>query len=181
MGSRSLTHTRRDKTGTMSIASSKDVFFDQLKDLKSATEQTVHTFPGLVGWATDEGLRDILSVYFKATELHLQQILLIFSGHSLDAGDDLCKAVAGLIEGGNAHIIKAETPKIRDHLLIAHCTRIGHYLEAAALFTRGISAKCDLRVEEVALAGIAVQHGEFITSLAAVGASAFGLKIAGGR
>lgn len=165
----------------MSIASSRDVFFDQLKDLKSATGQVVQTLPELIGWASDERLRAVLTTCFEATEDHLHQIRLIFSGHSIEEADDLCKAMAGLIEGGNAHIIKAGTPTIRDYLLIAHCTRIGHYLEAAAGFTRGIAGECGLEVEEVALAGIASRHGEFIASLVAVGASAFGLKIGGGR
>ena len=163
----------------MSIASSTDVFFDQLKDLKSATEQTMQTLPELIGWAGDERLRDTLAAYFTATVNHLQQIQIIFDGHSVEAGNDVCKAMAGLIEGGNAHIILAGSPAIRDNLLIAHCTRIGHYLEAAAVFTRGVAAKCDLSAERIALAGMVARHQEFITSLAAVGASVFGLKLGG--
>ena len=86
----------------MTISSSMDVFFDQLKDLRSATGQTVDTLPDLIGWAGQEELREKLYAYSVATEAHLEQILVIFHGHDVDPGDDLCKAMAGLIEGGNA-------------------------------------------------------------------------------
>lgn len=165
----------------MSIASPRDVFFDQLKDLESATGQAVQTLPELIDWAANERLRESLAGYFTATHRHLQLIQLIFNDHSMDSGNDLCKAMAGLIEGGNAHIALAATSKIRDQLLIAHCTRMGHYLEAAAHFTRGIAGKCKLTDEQVALAEIAQSHVAFVSSLADVSATVFDIKIGGGR
>lgn len=165
----------------MTISSSMDVFFDQLKDLRSATGQTVDTLPDLIGWAGQEELREKLYAYSVATEAHLEQILVIFHGHDVDPGDDLCKAMAGLIEGGNAHIEAAADATVRDHLLIAHCTRIGHYLQGAAEFTLGIARKCGLGAEADALAAMLARHRDFTASLAGIGANAFGLEMGGCR
>jgi ferritin-like metal-binding protein YciE len=163
----------------MTISSSTDVFFDQLKDLRSATEQTVDTLPDLIGWAGQDELRESLRAYSVATRAHLEQILAIFEDHAVDAGDDHCKAMAGLIEGGNAHLAAAADATVRDHLLIAHCTRIGHYLEAAARFTLGIARKCELGAEADAVAAMVACHRGVTAALAEVGAHAFGLEMGG--
>jgi ferritin-like metal-binding protein YciE len=163
----------------MTIASSMDVFFDQLKDLKSATQQTGNSLPDLIRWATHDELRDKLMAYAAVTHAHLEQIRVIFEGHSVDPGDDLCKAMAGLIDGGNSHLEMAADAAVRDHLLIAHCHRIGHYLQAAAEFTLGIARKCELSAEADALAGMVARHREFTESLAGIGANSFGLEMGG--
>jgi len=163
----------------MTIASSTDVFFDQLKDLRSATGQTVKTLPDLIRWATHAELREHLMAYSAATTAHLGQIHVIFEGHSANPGSDPCKAMAGLIDGGNTHLGMAADATVRDHLLIAHCHRIGHYLEAAAAFTLGIARKCALCPEADALAGMVERHRDFTESLAGIGANAFGLEMGG--
>jgi ferritin-like metal-binding protein YciE len=161
----------------MTIASSMDVFFDQLKDLRSATAQTHRTLPDLVRRAHHGELRDQLAGYATAVHAHLRQILLIFEGHSIEPADDLCKAMAGLIEGGNAHLDMAADAVVRDHLLIAHCHRIGHYLLGAAAFTLGIARKCGLVAEADALAEMAARHRDFTEDLAGIGTTAFGLEM----
>jgi ferritin-like metal-binding protein YciE len=163
----------------MTIASSTDVFFDQLRDLQSATGQTVKTLPDLIRWATQAKLRDHLANYSTATTAHLGQIRLIFDGHSVESGQDLCKAMAGLIDGGNTHLAMAADSIVRDHLLIAHCHRIGHYLEAAAAFTLGIARKCGLSTEADAVAEMVARHRAFTDGLAEIGADAFGLEMGG--
>ena len=163
----------------MTIASSMDVFFDQLKDVKSATEQTIGTLPDLVAWATHEELREKLADYAAVTRSYTRQILAIFEGHSIEPGDDVCKAIAGLIEGGNTHLRMAADATVRDHLLIAHCNRIGHYLQAAAGFTLGMAGKCELRAESIVLAEMVAQHRAFTEDLAGIGAHAFGLEMGG--
>jgi ferritin-like metal-binding protein YciE len=146
-----------------------DVFFDQLKDLKSATEQTLGTLPDLVAWATHAELREQLADYAAVTRSHLRQILVIFEGHSIE----------GLIEGGNTHLRMAADATVRDHLLIAHCNRIGHYLQAAAGFTLGMAGKCELRAESIVLAEMVAKHRAFTEDLAGIGAHAFGLEMGG--
>jgi ferritin-like metal-binding protein YciE len=156
-----------------------DVFFDQLKDLKSATEQTVTTLPDLIRWANHVELREKLIAFAAETRAHLEQIFDTFQGHSVEPGDDLCKAMAGLIEGGNSHLEMAADATVRDHLLIAHSLRIGRYLQGAAEFTLAIARKCSLSPEADALAGMVARHRAFADDLSAIGASAFGLEMGG--
>jgi ferritin-like metal-binding protein YciE len=165
----------------MTIATSIDVFFDQLKDLKSATEQTTGTLPELIGWASHAKLRAAFQAYREETTRHLQEILAIFDAHSKDPGDDLCKAVAGLIEGGNAHIEMAGDTVVRDLLLIAHTNRLGHYLRAAAEFSLGIARKCALTAETDAIARMLARHQDFTECLSEVAAERFEVEIGGVR
>jgi ferritin-like metal-binding protein YciE len=164
----------------MSIENSNDVFFDQLKDVRSATEQTVDTLPDLIQWASDGRLRELLVSYAAETRGHAREILAIFEGHTKEPGDDSCMAMAGLIEGGNAHIELAGDATVRDHLLIAHCNRIGHYLRGAAEFTLAIAKKCELLPEADVVAGMLTSHQDFTRSLAEVGAAAYELELGGG-
>ena len=163
----------------MTIASSTDVFFDQLEDLRSATEQTRDTLPNLIGWGRDTELESVFNAYATAVNRHLQEILAMFDAHSKEPGDDLCKAIAGLIEGGNKHIEMAADATVRGLLLIAHTNRIAHYLQAASEFTLAIAIQCGLRAEADAVADILMQHREFRRSLAKVGTETFDIGIGG--
>jgi ferritin-like metal-binding protein YciE len=163
----------------MTIASSTDIFFDQLKDLKSATEQRVDTLPDLIGWASDRQLRETLRGCLEGVQLTLQMILSIFREHSQAAGDDVCKAVAGLIDGGNNHIEMAADASVRDHLLIAHNLRLGHYLLAATTFTLGMAKSCGFQNEVERLSRILQQELAFTAKLGAIASSSFGVELGG--
>lgn len=163
----------------MTIASSTDVFFDQLEDLRSATRQTRQTLPDLIEWAQGTELEPVFTAYAIAVNRHLQEILAIFDAHSEEPGDDICKAIAGLIEGGNQHIEMAADGTVRGLLLIAHTNRIVHYLQAAAEFTLAIAIKCGLTAEADAVAGILTEHRDFRRSLAKVGTETFDIGMGG--
>ncbi|MEK7954353.1 DUF892 family protein [Luteolibacter soli] len=163
------------------VSTSIDVFFDQLKDLKSATEQTVQTLPDLMRWASQARLLEAFRAYAEATSRHLREIVAIFEAHSKEPGDDLCKAVAGLIEGGNTHIALANDSVVRDHLLIAHANRIGHYLRAASEFTLGMARKCELLPETEVVAEMLARHQDFTGWLAEIASEAFKVEIGGVR
>ncbi|MCW1913051.1 DUF892 family protein [Luteolibacter sp. GHJ8] len=161
----------------MTIASSTDIFFDQLKDLKSATEQRIDTLPDLIGWASDSQLRETLQDCLHDALSSLQIILTIFQEHSKPAGDDVCKAVAGLIDGGNNHIEMASNASVRDHLLIAHNLRLGHYLLAATSFTLGMAKSCGFPEEAERLGEILQQEVAFTAKLGDIASGSFGVEL----
>lgn len=164
---------------TMTIASIKDVFFDQLKDLYSATGQVAGTLPDLRNRATEERLAELLKKQADVTRRHVEEILAIFEAHGVEAGNDVCKAIEGLIEGGNRHLDMAGDTRVRDLLLIAHNSRIAHYLIAASDFTRGIAEKCDLSLEAGALAEVLAAKSGFAKDLSDIASSVFGVRIGG--
>lgn len=161
----------------MTIASATDVFFDQLKDLRSALQQVPATLPDLADWANQEKLRAIFEHHLQETDRHLREVEAIFEAHGREAGDDVCKAIAGLIEGGNQHIKAAGDAIVRDLLLIAHTNRIFHYLIAAAEFTQGIAKNCGLCLEADVAAEVLGFERDCTKRLAETGAVAYGVEL----
>jgi ferritin-like metal-binding protein YciE len=163
----------------MTIASSTDIFFDQLRDLKSATEQAHATLPDLKSWASEPALKKLFQEYEAATVGHFSSILAIFDDHGKDPGHDVCLAMEGLIEGGNKHLQMAADAAARDHLLIAHSNRIGHYLTAAAEFTLAIAKSGGFPAEAKAIGSILVGERAFTKTLAEVAAQEWGMELGG--
>jgi ferritin-like metal-binding protein YciE len=163
----------------MTIASTKDIFFDQMKDLYSATGQVAGTLPDLRNRATEERLAELLQKQADVTRRHVEEIMAIFEAHGVEAGNDVCKAIEGLIDGGNQHLDMAADARVRDLLLIAHCSRIAHYLIAASDFTRGIAEMCDLSLEAGTLADVLAAKSDFAKDLSELASSIFGVRIGG--
>lgn len=108
-----------------------DLFFDQLSDIFSMESQLSDTMRHLASLAMDEELKAIIESHAGDSEEHRAMALGIFDNHGVAPAGDPCKAVAGLIEGGNAHLETASERQTRDLMLIAHCLRIEHYEIAA--------------------------------------------------
>lgn len=161
----------------MTITRSQEVFFDQMKDLNSVEDQITDTLPYLAGWATDSALKKLLGDHLLESRRHRHDVKAIFARHGTDPGTDVCKAIQGLIEGGNRHIERAADPVIRDLLLIAHNNRIVHYEIAAYGFTAAIAATAGFRTESVTLAAILEEERAFAAKLAKIGADEFGVPV----
>jgi len=163
----------------MTPISAKDVFFDQLKDLNSVEDQVTATLPDLIGWASCEPLKTLLGIHRSASERHRQEVKAIFDAHDVSPGNDVCKAMEGLIEGGNQHIQAASDATVRDLLLIAHSNRIAHYGIAAYGFTFAIAERACLGLEAQTLADILEVQRAFAKSLSEVGFEVFGVPVGG--
>lgn len=113
------------------IVSPYDLFFDQLKDLHSMESQISGHLPDLLAKAADERLRQIIIDHSFETDTQLATIRGLFSRHGRDPGDDKCKVISGLIEGGNAHLASVENTSTRDLMMVAHWLRVERYEIAA--------------------------------------------------
>jgi ferritin-like metal-binding protein YciE len=111
----------------MKIDSAPALLIDQIRDLYSVESQVILTLPELAAKATNSTLKDILTIHEEQTLK--QKLRLKEAAKLLDENPegDICKAMQGLIEGGNQHIAIAEGEQVRDMILIAHVTRIHHY------------------------------------------------------
>ncbi|MCW1912959.1 DUF892 family protein [Luteolibacter sp. GHJ8] len=163
----------------MKIETPTDIFFDQLRDLNSALQQVAGTLPDLIGWSTANDLRKRLEKYHELILSYLQEVSAIFESHGEDSGNDKCKAIAGLIEGGNQHLEIAEGAVIRDLLLIAHSSRIGHYMLAASRFAGGIATTCGLVVEADVITENSTAQIDFMDGLEHIASKDFGVEIGG--
>lgn len=118
------------------------------------TSQLGGHLPDLVAVTADDGLRALLADYSHGVVLHHEEIMDLFCHHGREPGNDKCKAIAGLIEGGNAHIASVADPGARDLMIIAHMLRVVAYGNAAYEITSRLAGQLDLAGDAGALLGL---------------------------
>jgi ferritin-like metal-binding protein YciE len=158
----------------MSIAYPQDLFFDQLRDLYSVESQVILTLPELAEQAQNETLRRILTEAEGASVLQKQRLCEIFRRHAAEPGGDICKAMKGLIDGGNEHLAQTGDTVVRDLLLVAHTNRILHYEIAAYSFTATLAECAGFHREAAALNESLEEERKAAGRLASAAAEIFG-------
>lgn len=137
------------------IITPHDLFIDQLRDLCSMETQLTAALPELVLLSGHPALRELLIRHAEETDFQLSAIREILARHGNEAGEDTCKAMRGLIEGGEAHLKKVEHEPTRDLMMIAHCLRVEHYEIAAYQITQRLAQHLgldsDVRILETLL------------------------------
>jgi ferritin-like metal-binding protein YciE len=125
----------------MTITTPTDLLFDQLRDIYSFETQLAKAFPNVWRRSINGELRSLLQSHSVTTEAQAGRVHGIFELYGVPLGSYPCKAMAGLIEGGDAHLASAQTSALRDLMVIAHCLRIQEYQRAAYEITRRIAEK----------------------------------------
>jgi ferritin-like metal-binding protein YciE len=115
----------------MKVNSPIDLLYDQLRDLYSMEIQLAASLPFLAESAHHEGLKEQLTKQANRTYRRKAQLVDFFRRFNIEIGTDKCKAIEGLIKGGDSHLANVDDPPTRDLMLIAHCLRIAHYGIAA--------------------------------------------------
>ena len=123
----------------MKIDTPRDLLFDQLRDIHDFENQLRPSFAELSVRATSPELRSLLEDHGRECEIQRDRVRGIFSRHGVEIGNDKCKAIEGLIKGGDKHLDQATDPQVIDLLLIAHCNRIKHYEIAAYSFAASLA------------------------------------------
>lgn len=142
-----------------------ELFFDQLRDLYSMELQLCESMPHLVSLCTNEGLRDLIVSHANQNCNQIEEITAIFERHGESPGDGICKAIAGLIEGGSTHLEGVRSPHTRDLMMIGHCLRIEAYERAAYEFTTVLSGRLGLMREPLVLSELLAQEKDMTTAL----------------
>ncbi len=161
----------------MNLSDPTDLFFDQLRDLYSATSQVILTLPELADNASSPDLRSLLLDHEGESVRHKEAIAAIFRRHGADPDGEICKAIRCLIEVGNEHLAKTEDPQLRDLLLIAHCNQIEQYEIAGYGFTVSLAQHVGLTKDACDLAEMLGEEQEMTRRLARVAANIFGARI----
>ena len=128
-----------------------DLFFDQLRDLYSAETQLSESLPKLVTMTSCPELRELLLNHSEQTNQQQTRLLGIFDHHGVAPGTDKCKAMEGLIEGGEAHLRNVDEPRTRDLMMIAHCLRVEYYEIAAYGITHRLGERLGFADEAAVL------------------------------
>jgi ferritin-like metal-binding protein YciE len=137
-----------------SVDSPRDLFFDQLRDMFSMEMQVLEALPELIMLCHHQPLRQVLLNQLGQVEQQLVEITGIFKLARIPPGDDKCKAVAGLLEGGGAHLHAVTHRPTRDLMMIAHAMRISHYAIAACEISGRLAERLALTGEARTLAMI---------------------------
>lgn len=142
-----------------------ELLFDQLRDLHSMEIQLCESMPLLVSLCTNEELRDLIVNHAHQNGSQIAEIIAIFERYGEPFSDDRCMAMAGLIEGGTAHLESVASPHSRDLMMIAHCLRIEYYEIAAYEFTTLLSGRLGLMREPAILSELLKEEKDMATAL----------------
>lgn len=108
------------------MATLREQFIEQLKDIYDAEKQILETLPKLVEAASDEDLKTTFSDHLQQTHGHVERLERIFSDLGESSFRKLCKGMKGLIEEGK-EALEGSSGATRDASLIAAAQKVEHY------------------------------------------------------
>ena len=161
----------------MNICNPTDLFFDQLRDICSVESQVILTLPDLAERADSTSLHRWLVSHEEKAVHQKESVISIFERHGKNPCGDICKAMKGLIDGGNEHLAKTCDTVVRDLLLVAHCNRIKYYEIAAYGFATDLAGSIGLSWDQQELAAILEEERKSIRALTGIAAGLFGARI----
>lgn len=127
--------------------------------------QLCKSMPHLVSLCTNEELRDLIVGHAQLDCHQIEEIAMIFERRGESPGDDKCKAMAGLIEGGTDHLESVRSPHTRDLMMIAHCLRVEYYEMAACEITTLLSGRLGLMREPGILSELLAEEKHMAAAL----------------
>jgi ferritin-like metal-binding protein YciE len=151
----------------------EDLYMGQLQDLYSAEDQLIRALPKVAEKATDKKLKETILAHLEETKGQRDRIVKILESHGEKGGEDVCKAMQGLIKETDEHLKDEMTPEVTDALIIACAQRVEHY-EIAAYGTAATYAQmldlpedaeqlgmtleeekgADMKLNDIAMAGV---------------------------
>lgn len=107
----------------------KDVYIDQLQDLRSANEQAREVTKDLAKAAGNADLRAALERGVKGIEQGRENLVKIIKAHGADPEGEHCKGMEGLVREARAHGLEAEfgSDEVRDAVIVTQYQRLAHY------------------------------------------------------
>jgi ferritin-like metal-binding protein YciE len=114
----------------MEMATLKDLFVHEMKDLYSAEKQITEALPKMIQKARDPELKAALEDHLGTTEKQLGRVERILRSLDTRAGNKKCKGMEGILEEGKSVLAEAE-PDALDAGIIGSAQKVEHYEIAA--------------------------------------------------
>ncbi len=111
----------------MELATLKDLYIEQLRDLYSAESQLCEALPKMVKAAHNAELKSSFEQHLKETKQQRQDVGDLIRAHGHDPEGHECKAMKGIIAEGEEMIKEKADPDVKDAGLIAAAQRVEHY------------------------------------------------------
>jgi ferritin-like metal-binding protein YciE len=109
------------------LASLRDLYVNELRDLYSAENQIVKALPKMVKAASSPELKRALEEHLEITERQVERLERIFEKLDEKPKGKKCVAMEGLIEEGKELISEDADDSVRDAGLICAAQKVEHY------------------------------------------------------
>jgi ferritin-like metal-binding protein YciE len=114
-------------TTTMELATLKDLYLHELKDLFSAEQQLVKALPKMAKAASNKELAGGFQAHLEQTKEHAQRLQQILSSHNATTRGPKCKGMEGIVAEGAEMIEEEADDEVKDAGLISAAQRVEHY------------------------------------------------------
>lgn len=111
----------------MKIASLRDLYIEQLRDLYDGENQIIKALPKMIEATESEELSSALEEHLEVTRQQAQRLETIFQGLGENAKGEKCKGMEGIIKEGSEVIKEDMTETVKDAAIIAAAQRVEHY------------------------------------------------------
>ena len=152
----------------------KDLYIDQLEDLRSACKQSRDVTVELEKAAHDEELKAALHAGHKGISDGLSMLEELIKGHGGAVDGEHCKGMEGLVKEARAHGIEADISDnaTRDAAIITQYQRMAHYAIAGYGCLKAFATRLGLDDEAERLdkhLGYTFDGDEHMTKIATTG------------
>lgn len=111
----------------MELATLRDLYIDELKDLYNAEHQLEKALPKMAKAATEPQLKQSFEMHLEQTKGHIQRLEQIFKELGEKPTGKVCLAMKGLVEEGAEMISEDAEASVKDAGLISSAQRVEHY------------------------------------------------------
>lgn len=116
---------------TTEIASLRDLYTDQLKDLYSAENQITKALPKIIKKVSSPELKKGLEDHLKETTNQINRLEQIFESLDGSPRGKKCVGMEGVLEEGKEAMAEKMPADLMDAALIGECQKVEHYEIAA--------------------------------------------------
>ena len=111
----------------MELATLKDLYVHELKDLYSAENQLIKALPKMAKAATNRQLAAGFNQHLQQTKQHAKRLEQVLKGQGESTRGPKCEGMEGLIAEGDKMAKEDAENEVRDAGLIAAAQRVEHY------------------------------------------------------
>ena len=111
----------------MELATLRELFVHELKDLYSAENMIIKALPKMAKAASSEELRSAFEEHLEQTKVHVERLQQIFENLNESPKGKTCKGIEALIEEGKELMEEDANPEVLDAGLIAAAQKVEHY------------------------------------------------------
>ncbi len=104
-----------------------ELFVDELKDMLSAENQIVDALPKVIQKAQLKDLKEALSTHLNETKNQVSRLEEIFNILNIDAEEETCEAMQGLLQEADEMIEDKKPSPVLDAAIISACQKVEHY------------------------------------------------------